>query len=136
MPPYIILSSYKYDGSNEVTSLPWINGGNRQNTWRVGRIEKCTGKENERVTPAGVARLIEILITAAPVNEQIRGSCRGPTNCMSCLKLATDYDRVQETSCCEFVSTSEVERENRKRFLGKIDRSELQWRPTAVREFA
>jgi len=75
--PCIILSSYKYDGSNEVTNLPRINGGNRQNTWRVGRIEKWTGKENERVTPAGVARLIEILITAAPLNERIRGSCRG-----------------------------------------------------------
>lgn len=32
MPPYIILSSYKYDGSNEATSLPRINGENRQST--------------------------------------------------------------------------------------------------------
>lgn len=89
--PYIILPSYKYDGSNEVTSLPRINGANRQSTQRVRRIgaEERDGKgENERVTPAGVARLIEILITAAPVNERIRGSCRGSTNCMSCLKLA------------------------------------------------
>lgn len=71
------------------------------------------GKENERVTPAGVAHLIEILITAAPVNEQIRGSCRGLTNCMSCLKLAVDDDRVQETSCREFVSTSGRKRKSR-----------------------
>lgn len=100
-------------------------------------VEKRTGKENERVTPAGVAHLIEILITAASVNERIRGLRRGSTNCMSCLKLATSYDRVQKTSSCrEFVSTSGVERENRERFLGKIDRSELQWRPTAVRGLA
>lgn len=31
-------------------------------------MERERRKENEKVTPAGVAHLIEILITAAPVN--------------------------------------------------------------------
>lgn len=52
------------------TSSPRINGENRQSTWRCGeqRVEKGARKENERVAPAGVAHLIEIHVTAAPVN--------------------------------------------------------------------